>query len=608
MDEQNDIVKRIREKHLSKDEPESKESRIQRFTQKLGPFVGRHKKAALATLLCLIVAGFVLYFFMLDFITKRQNYPERNVLFRATSVMDVAGTEGKKEKDVDRLCDTLIYEGGVVSKVGTYLLRTVREVREDIEYFNMDNMQKIRIASATRKSEVVQAGMRVGGSLNFKEQFAEIIVSQDSKAPQSYHVYKFVPERGLKEVEVTVVRHADGARTMENRMIEHRESGLGWLRGKRYRAGTSLEQYKKSPENEKLADMFHDHIESLDSMTTVDKSKREKIIGQAGDLSEQIKTEPISISHEDGFFDLLPQESTIYLGYKPGLVERVADAFIGKSDRIRLRVENQWDLFPGRYPVLRNLSIGKDENVVYPFDKYNNGGYTIQDKYGDIAKIEIEDFIWYYGQDLLYWYYLDMDGDGKIHREAELLGTVLLRTTHDERVGLEMIDEDRPPESAKFTIHYSFMAPDKEMEKGIEYFRLCGYIETMMPDQVNRGFGKHSMLGYINQQRSDIMLFRDLTIENMSRVLTEESTLVAKYDIVRLLIAAKRPYANAVADMFGVSKDFAGKYQTSDSLRERRDWSVIAWTGVFSVAFIAFMVRRLLRKRKSNRKASGSNS
>ena len=82
---------------------------------------------------------------------------------------------------------------------------------------------------------------------------------------------------------------------------------------------------------------------------------------------------------------------------------------------------------------------------------------------------------------------------------------------------------------------------EADFEKGLEYFKLCGYIESMLPDQVNHGFGKHSLLGYINAQRSDIMLFNELTIENMSRALTQESTLVAKYDIVKALAAARRP-------------------------------------------------------------------
>lgn len=591
-----DIIKRITEKHLEvPSEPSKSRSRL---AETCGSFFRRHKKGSLIAFLCISIAGTVLYVLLADFLTKRQNYPERNVLFRAMSVMEITGTEGKKEKDVDKQCDTLVYAGGTVSKVGTYQLRTVREVREDIEYFNMDDMQKIRIASATRKSEAVQAGLRVGGSLNFKEQFAEIILTRESKALQSYHVYKFVPERGLNEVEVAVVRKEDGKTTVVNRMIEMRESLIGWMWGKEFRAGTFLEQYVQSPENEKLMEDFHAAIETLDSMRTVNKSEREKIIKHAESLSERMETRPVCMSYEDGLFDLIPQESTIYLAHKPGLWERVKDSIVGKSEQIRLRVENHWDLYPGRYPVLKNFSVGSGENIVHPFDKYNNGGYTIKDKYGDLARIEIEDFILFHGQDVVYSYYLDIGGDGKIDRETELMGTVLFRTTRDERVGLESMEEKRPEKSAKFTIHYSFMAPDDDVEKGLEYFRFCGYIESMMPDQVNRGFGKHSMLGYINRQRSDIMLFKDMSIENMSRALTEESNLVAKFDIVRALIAAKRPYARQIAEAFGVAEDFEGKYQESDRLIERRDLTFVieipAW-----ILLIGCIVFWAVRKKKN---------
>ncbi|MGA1825211.1 MAG: hypothetical protein ACMUIP_11175 [bacterium] len=52
------------------------------------------------------------------------------------------------------------------------------------------------------------------------------------------------------------------------------------------------------------------------------------------------------------------------------------------------QVENYWDLWLGRYPWLAKMSIGDGDNVIYPFDKYNNGGYVIKDRHGDIARID----------------------------------------------------------------------------------------------------------------------------------------------------------------------------------------------------------------------------
>ena len=605
-EELDDLIERIKHKHLREKVPEKirKPGKFsgawQTFTEVAGDFLVAHKRLVLIAVIGLVVILAIVLSLTQDYLTKRQNYPERNVLFRTTSVLKIAGgSEDKGTKEVDQLIETEVYEGGVESKVGTIYFTTQREIRDDIEYFNMYNTKEMRVASATRKPEIVQAGLRIGGSLNFKEQLAELIISEDSKLPQSYHVYKFVPERGRKEVEVTIVEEADGTTRLDNRMIENREFLLGWRWGKEFRDGTFLERYAASSENEARVKQFQEYIRILDSQQTKDRTKREQMIKQAMELSEQIETVPIYMTYEDGFFDLLPQESTIYLGHHPAWFERTRDGFLGKSQHIRLRVENYWDLYPGRYPFLRNFHIGKGENAVYPFDKHNNGGYVIKDKYGELAKIDIQDFILFYGQDVLYSYYFDLNGDGKLDEDQELIGTVLCRTTHDERLDLEkLVGEGRPKTDVTSTVQYSFMAPEPDVEQGLEFFKLCGYIESMMPDQVNRGFGKHSMLGYINAQRSEIMLFTDLTVENMSRTLTQESTLVAKYDIVKALIAAKRPYAKDVAETFGVTDLFEDQYQTSDLLQERRDWSQIIG-GILILAMFAGAFW-MMRQRKQN--------
>ena len=606
-EELDDLLKRIKQKHLSgqaseSPTPKKKAGKLSEWFYKIadiiGDFLENHTKAVMIVLACLMIVLIGIFLLARDYLTKRQNYPERNVLFRSTNVVYIAGgSEEKGAENADRLSETQVYEGGVESKVGTYLFMTTRESRDDIEYFNMDNSQKIRIASATKKPEIVQAGLRLGGSLNFKEQFAEIILSQESKTPQSYRVYKFVPERGLQEIEVTTVEYDDGTTTLENRMTELREYILGWFWGKQFRRGTHLEQYI-IPGNEKLVQDFHESIAILDSQQTIGQSDREQKVRQVMRLSKQIATSPIYITYNDGFFDLLPQESTIYFAYKPTWFERLKDSFLGKSKHIRLRAENYRDLFPGSYPLLRNIHFGKGDNVVYPFNKYNNGGYIIKDAYGKLAQIDIQDFILFYGQDVLYSYYLDLNGDGELDKKSELIGTVLCRTTHDDRINLEkLIGEGRPKTDVTSTTHYSFMAPSNDFEQGLEYFKLCGYLESMLPDQVNHGFGKHSLLGYINQQRSDMILFNDLTIENMSRALTQESTLVAKYDLIKALIAARRPYAEKMAGAFGIAEQFTGQFEPSSQLVERRDWRNIIRVIVVLVIVGGIIIIRKREKR-----------
>jgi hypothetical protein len=509
-----------------------------------------------------------------DFITKRQNYPERNVLFRSSNTTYLAGVRGKEEtKHVDEESINKFYSGGGgESKVGTYLMETTREKRGDIEYYNMDNSQKIRIASATQKPEKFQAGVRIGGSLNFREQFAEIVLGSNSKAAQKYMVYKFAPERGLREKDVDVIENSDGSRQMVNRLTEYRTFPLGWMFGKEnYLAGTSLENYLSTPENQVLFKEFLGKVRILDSPEAVNKSRREKMAYDILDLEEEIKHQTTYSTFEDGLFKIFPQGGTLYLGERPGSLERAKNFLgFGRDRHKRLVVKNHWDLLPGFYPLINGINFGQGDNKLYPFDKYNNGGYTLVDKFGKLAEIDIEDFVLFYGQDVLYSYYLDLNGDGKLDRKNELIGQVICRTTHDERLELKKLAKGKvPPSDLTLTLNYSFMAPDNDIEKGMKYFKLCAYMESMIPDQIKRGLGKHSLLGFINDQRSDLMLFNELNLQNMSRALTQESTLVAEYDIIRVLNAARRPYAQELAKTYRIDDYFKGQYQKSDLLHQK---------------------------------------
>ncbi|MBI5804105.1 hypothetical protein HY450_02585 [Candidatus Pacearchaeota archaeon] len=510
-----------------------------------------------------------------DYLMKRQDYPERNVLFRSSNITNIAGNVGEgTDARADRESTTKFYEGGGgESKVGTYLCETIREIRGDAETFNMDNSQKIRIASAIQKPEIFQAGLSIGGSLNYREQFAEIVVGtgEKSKAPQKYMVYKISPERGSKDKDIDVRENVDGTKEIINRLIELRGFPLGFLFGKHYRTGTVLEDYGKDPKNKKLEKEVLEKIKVLDSQAARDASTRERILEELTVLEEQMENITTYSTFEDGFLKVLPQDSVSYLGSYPSITERIKHwAGFGRKERHRLAIENNLDLWPGYFPLLSELSIGSGKDRVYPFDKYNNGGYTIKDKYGKIGSIEIEDFMLRYGQDVLYSYFLDLNGDGELDKEKELIGQVLCRMTHDERRTLEeSISGKKQDRNFTYTINFSFMAPDNDLKKGMEYFRHCAQMETMMPDQIHRGNGQHSLLLLINDQRSDLILYDDLSIQNMSRALTQESTLAAKYDIIKILNATQRPYAHELAQLYGVEKEFEGQYASSPLLHKR---------------------------------------
>jgi hypothetical protein len=594
MTEEMDLrARRLKEKLNQPDSGNSRFGKALPTLKKIAKFVGY-------TAAVLTVPAFIL---TRDFLVKRQDYPERDVLFRSSNVNYIAGdTDAISAGKADRQSITQYYSGGgKESKVGTYLTETTRESRGDIYYFNMEDSQKLRIASATQKPERFQKGIRLSGSLNYVEEFAEIVLGKKSKAPQKYSVYKFVPERALQEVDVDVVEHEDGSREMVNRLVESRSPILGWLFGKeKFRAGTSIEDYVPGEKTKMQAEEFFKKVRAIDSPSAQGWAERESLFWELVDIEEKMEKRSIYTTFEDGILKIIPQGSTVYLGYRPNMTERMKNwAGFGRDEHVRLRIDTKWDLLPGRIPFLKNIHFGSAENQWYPFDKYNNGGYVLSDKFGKIWEIDIEDFFVFYGEDTVYSYFLDLNGDGKIDKKNELIGKVLCRTTHDEKIGLEKyIRQERPKSDKTFTVNYSFMAPDSDKEKGMKYFRLCAYMESMMPDQLHRGFGRHSLLGFINDQRSDLVLSDNLTIENMSRALTQESTLAAKYDIIRVLNAAQRPYAEELATAYGIHDNFEGEYGASPLLKKQFDAGPLPGiaTTLLALGGLGYYIRRQMKQ------------
>ncbi len=559
-----------------------------------------------------------------DYLTKRQNVAERNVTYRTSHTVYVAGNKEKKAAEkADRESITQVQEGGgVESKVGTFITETIRETRGDIEYYKMFNTQQRRIAATDQKPERFQAGLSIGGSINFKEQFAELIVDEDgtsTKGANKYMVYKHDPERGTRQVDIDVVEFpTDGTlgpnelgiietdhrgkldkRVMVNRLAEKR-GVFGFLFGDFYREGTLLEDFLETPENKVLADEFFKTVKAINSSSSVNEKVREKLANKMVDLTSQMKKQPIYSTFEDGVLKILPQESTIYLGEDPSNLQRFSQWLGVNRDKSNiLRVENEWDLFPGSWPIIKSFKLGKGKDANYLFDKYNNGGYSLEDKFGEIARIEIRDFFLSYGSDVIYSYYLDLNGNGKIDKKKELIGKVLCKPTHDEIVELEKLARGIKPETdLTLTANYSFMAPsESDMKTSQQYFKYGAYMESLMPDQIHRGFGQHSVLGFINDQRSDIMLFNDLNVGNLSRALTQESTLVARYDIVKLLNATKRPYAKDLAQKYGIESEFKGQFVENNPLLKKQIY-LGPWPYILGAAgaIAAYKVRRNRKK------------
>jgi hypothetical protein len=575
-----------------------------------------------------VIGGGLLGIFAYDAATKYQDIPVRNGLISTIHKTEIAGNKEKRAADrADRRTEIKFFEGGgTENKVGTKLAETHREIRGDLETFTMYDTQNMRIATSAQKPERFQAGMRLGGSTNYKETKIDIVLPSKSKAPQSYRVYHIDPERGFQTNDIDVVQFpvdrelkkyepgmeveevgvdgnsAKSIRVMINR-LEEKRSLLGWLWGKNYRDGTLLQSFLATQKNESFAGEFFDTIKTLDSVESVKASRREELVKKMLKIEGDMDKITTYSTFEDGFFKILPQGSTVYFGENPGRLTRYMNWLgFGRADHNRLRINNHWDLFPGNYPGLNQVTFGRGKNANYLFDKYNNGGYTLEDKFGQIAQIDIQDFFFHRGQSVVYHYYLDLNGDGEIDKEKEEIGSVLCTPTHDEKAEIGKLAKGILPENdLTITTNYYFMAPDSDIAKGWDYFKKCAYIESIMSDQLNRGTGQHSLLGFINDQRSDIMLFREPSVQNMSRALTTESTLVAEYDIIRILNASGRPYAQSLAKLYGIDQEeeFAGKFSVSPLIQERIQLG--AWPWLLGLAGMGvggyYGIRHLKRRR-----------
>jgi hypothetical protein len=77
-----------------------------------------------------------------------------------------------------------------------------------------------------------------------------------------------------------------------------------------------------------------------------------------------------------------------------------------------------------------------------------------------------------------------------------------------------------------------------------EDFYLCGAVESFMINELDRGYGEHTNLGWVYHHRSSIQLLESQSFLSLSRVVTPGSSLAAKYDVVNLFRAADRGYVD----------------------------------------------------------------
>jgi len=579
-------------------------------TKKVSGWVKNHKRAAMITGLAAALGCATTCYLAHEYMTRRLIYPRRHVLFNVTyNERYAGGPEEVSSEGIDFETITRVYRGGEASQIegehvqetrsGSFEFETVRQWATNTYSFTLRSHTGQVIASSSQTPELIQPWVRARGLLNYREEDASF--PEETRSDHMI-VDKFILRRALWDKELTSML-ISGERVLAARLIDARSWPLGLFLGREYRAGTFIEHYQPSPERLEIIGMMRQLTNQQ-----LPQGERERLFYGIYDNEANIPAIPILSSFEDGIIDMLPQESTLYLGSHPGRLERILNAYrLGLSDQVRLRVENHWDFFPwgltpGNYgwPINR-INIGQDRDTWNPFNHYNNGGYEIVDEFGTVARVDIEDFWIHFGLDSVYHYYADLNGDGRISSQRqgnpESVGRVLISLSNDRPLNIEWeLGIGERPKDVTQTMNYTFMGPTGDHERDMESFLLCNYIETMMPDQIHRGYGLHSYLGGINDVRAEIRLFYERNWDNMSRALTEESVLPAPHDIVRLLIATGRPYAEHVAERYGIADQYQGQFQPSQNLHER--WNLGMWPGTLLVFGAAGGLYALWRRKR----------
>jgi len=593
--ETDDLVSRMEDKYFSPkdDKKKGKKKKEESHSHdspgkkgKIRAFFEAGKKKAKAAIVGVAIVGTLLTGYgAFDFFTKRQDYPVRNVLYRVEQSINFAGGDERQDAaSADKATAYQIYRGGLEgkqTKIEDILATAEYHLTDEAETFNLKRQDNTRLANAYFKKERVQAGISFAGSKLFTDQYGTVMSTStngvrqagDSRNPaieeDAFLAYRVAPERGKSEVEINVLQ-VGGEKKLINRLEEVRSFPLGWLWGINFRRGTNLEYYD-IPDKDPRAQVLFNLIAEFNKTQSTKQGVRESLIKKIRKTEEQIPRRTIYRDFEDGIIDVNFQESTVWLCQKPSKLKRFGFEFVDNleqaKERLTLglwdkavhgegvyRIENHWDFFPGNIPILNFIRFSTPTRTFDPFGKTNNGGYELIDNRGTLAYVKIKDFALKYGNDLLYSYYLDKNGDGKIDKKNELIGRVLHHMTYGQK---NMISKELGKGIGKKDITYNakitFMG-GKETDPVKRYndFLLCGYLESFMPDQLNRGYGKHSILGVLNEARSNIILMNDPTFENLSRSLTFENALVAGHDIYHVLREGQRPFAQKFLEKSGI--------------------------------------------------------
>lgn len=446
----------------------------------------------------LLFGGAIVGLFLYFYLTARLSYPERNVIYRVNE--SVSQSSNSTRYHIDRSSQASISEGGLLSgetlqagdsdvRIKAIMCKSKRREKGDIDEYELLNTTYQKVAQASTKSEKSRAVFDISRS-NYIQNVAGLIDAHASTEEIKIITLENAPEIARSVNADTYTIDETSQKPLWRYRLTDGRRYFGFL-GDKYRYSTKLFEKKAGADNK----------------TPPANSGLDLIYHSA----------------ETGLFGIMPQGSNLYLFNEiPGYIQSVSDYLSDKKSSEEIyafKISQFWDAFPWR--IL-------------------NGGYVLSDSKGEVAKIKFEDFWFHYSDDVIYHYYLDLDGSGVIDETTEIIGKVLfsMAKSNETNTGAEG--------ETDYTINYSFMA-GYNIKNAVNDFVLCGDIEAMMPDQIFDGFGQHSYLGYVEEKRDDIMLYLDRNTENLDRAIKEDDSLGFKTSILRLLLYAKRPYVTEIA-------------------------------------------------------------
>ncbi len=487
------------------------------LNEKLNRIPIRLRKWIAAALGVILFGGTIAGLFLYFYITSRLSYPERNVLYRVNE--SVTQSINSARYHFDRSSQASISEGGLLGgesmqagendiRIKAIMCKSKRREKGDIDEYELLNTTYQKVAQASTKSEKSRDIFDISRS-NYIQNVAGLINAQTATEEIKLITLENAPEIASSVDADTYIFDAKTQKPSWRYRLTDKRRYFGLL-GDKYRYSTLL--YEQKDANGSGAGM---QSSGAKNSSANEKNKNLDLIYH---------------SSETGLFGIMPQGSRLYLFQEiPCFTRRVYDYFnaaeTGESV-YTFKISQFWDAFPWRFM---------------------NGGYILSDKHGKIAMIKFEDFWFHYADDVVYHYYLDLDGDGEINETTEIIGKVLFSMTESGT------PQDKTEGDINYTINYSFMA-GRDPQNAANDFILCGDIEAMMPDQIFDGFGQHSFLGFIEEKRDDIMLYLDRSTENLDRAIKEDDTLGFKTSLLRLLLYSRRPYLSKIAAKFSAGE------------------------------------------------------